>query len=292
MHKVTKEEQRAVLALGASIHAKNYKGILHAINVLLKAKDVPRQVRINNMEIKACALFHLDRFQECIDCFNMIIPLDPSSEAELYVYHAGSFAMLGRHSEALKVCEKGLKIFPQHKDLLNYLMCIKIEFELYEEVLKLAQSRLDQDPKNMIAYIMIVESLYRQTPYFTFAKKDPNPDLEAINRKVKECRPLFAQMLHFTQKALELEPKNFTLLKRRTLALFGFDRFQEALECCERALSEEPQDGQTWQYKGTALFSLGRHEEAKICFLQAQKLGILDRSTFMLNLYKHNPSRN
>lgn len=70
-------------------------------------------------------------------------------------------------------------------------------------------------------------------------------------------------------KALELDPSNYTAWNNKGISLANLGRNEEAIQCLDKSLEINPGYVNAWNNKGNCLYRLNRYDEAVHCFDKA-----------------------
>ena len=82
----------------------------------------------------------------------------------------------------------------------------------------------------------------------------------------------FKDALDCHNKALELNPQDYTTWASKGFVLADMGRFKESLECFDESLKLDSQDAYVMYGKGLSLEKLGRNKEALKSFQKALKI--------------------
>ena len=93
-------------------------------------------------------------------------------------------------------------------------------------------------------------------------------DFGSIDRKY-DAMKAFETALNAYTKALELNPKDYTIWEDRGFALTRIGKNDEAIKCFDKAIEIKSDFYQAWAYKGDALDRLGKKDEAIKCYDKA-----------------------
>ena len=74
------------------------------------------------------------------------------------------------------------------------------------------------------------------------------------------------------EKAIELDPSNSMFWTEKGEALYGWGKFEKALQCFDKAIELNPSHPHPFEGKGKTLKALDRDIEAKNCFHKAKEL--------------------
>ena len=199
---------------------------------------------------KGVILQALHRYQEAIDCFNMILHFEGPSYARIRraaLYNkANAKRSLGLNQEALRCLAEVIKeepsaaAFQTKGDILLELGSWQEAGEAFEEAIQL-------DPSSFHAWTQIgfVLSEYAQ--------------LYEEGNRCYDC-------------ALVLDPTAFQWRVHKGINLFRLGRFQDAVECFDVVLSMNREFVNAWYEKGLALCELNENAAALGCFEETLRL--------------------
>ena len=196
---------------------------------------------------------------------------------------------LGKIPEAVKVMERGIKIWPDDPLLLELLRECYKRNEKDKDVIEYSDRLLRIKPHDKLALFdkaVALDRLGRKEEavmiYSDVLMQDPN-DVEASKRMSIALFTLGKHeeaLARAAQGALH-DPDQLVFWRIEGDSLFLLKRFDEAVKAYERAISLAPQDKKLIYQKGLCLESLRRFEEAIVCYDQAILLDPKDKNVWI-----------
>jgi tetratricopeptide (TPR) repeat protein len=182
-----------------------------------------------------------------------------------YYKTAWILEQLGRHEEALAVCEQGIQRDPTHcEDIIYFVKAdALLGLKRYDEALAI--------------YEQLLQNQHNPIPSYSLSGY-----LEALCGKGNILFELEQYEEAFTlyEEAIQLAPTQALGYENKGYSLYLLDRNEEALAVLEEAIRIVPKDAYSYNVKGDALYALKRFEEALAVYEQAIQLKPKDKYTY------------
>jgi tetratricopeptide (TPR) repeat protein len=199
---------------------------------------------------KGVILQALNRYQEAVDCFNMILQLEGPSYARIRwaaLYNkANAQRSLGLNQEALRCMAEVIKEEPSAA-AFQTKGDILLELGLWQEAGEAFDEAIQLDPSSFHAWTQ-------------------------IGFVLSEYAQLYEEGNRFYDCALVLDPRAFQWRVHKGINLFRLGRFQDAVDCFDVVLSMNREFVNAWYEKGLALCKLNQNAAALGCFEETLRL--------------------
>ncbi len=182
----------------------------------------------------ASAQFNLGQFKEAWISLQQGLKLNPQ-HLNMLVLASGTVAKLKDYTLAIELCQKILALQPQHALALSHLAHCYNQRRQYEQAISPALKALDIEPDSSHSWLELgFAELY-------------------LDR--------FEQALHSFQQGLRLDPNHIDLLSNSAMALAYLGRIQEAMKKNEEVLRLDPCHENALNNQAKLLCDLGRYQE-------------------------------
>ena len=186
--------------------------------------------------------FQAEQFDVAVEWLSRAIRQDPKPQ---YLFSLGSaLRQSGRLEEALQVFEKAAQLKPDVADLWRHIANILVDLNRTERAVQCFQRVLQLSPRD------------RDASY------NCGSLLLLLSGRLQEAVACF-------NACEQWQAGHWPTLQKRALALYGLERFDEALADIERAHTLDPTQADVCNNAAVFLQRLGRYDEALIWFNRA-----------------------
>ncbi len=281
-NEVSLEKMKALKQLG-----RGKEAIDHFNNFFRNRKSLALDV--NAWTCKADALFRMGYYEKAIQCIEEALEINPQ-KTETWINKAVTLEKLGRDSEALECCVKVLLIEPVNAWALDGIVHfedkvgrLKEAIQLYDEILKFYPNSINVLLAKGAALMKMDCFAEAITCWDTIIKMTPNNVKAWFNRgwcflniglreQTSKGRTFLQEAIFSLDKALQLDPQNFSALLCKGRCLSVLALFDEAISYFDKALNLDPNYFDPWAGKGMCLLSKGNFREAILCLNRALEL--------------------
>lgn len=216
---------------------------------------------------------------------NIAYPLEQDEYAWEYVSKSLALATLGHFDEAVKLCDRALKIDPNNAPAYsNKAYAYNLSLQ-YNKALKCSNQAIKLDAAFVpawnnrgiaLANIGKIEAAMHSFDRALFL--DRNHVNAWLNKGNLFCKSnQFEKALECFNQVVSLNPGDADGWRQKGYALAALHRHKEAIRCYNQSLKLDANISETWSYKGTSLLELGNKYEASYCFNVALKLNPEDQ---------------
>jgi tetratricopeptide (TPR) repeat protein len=239
---------------------------LEALVLRCLAKDVQARPGTWDDVVAECArLFHAVTRQPAVLDFSAY-----SLTVSELISASYSISQLGKHPEALEICDRALAIDPNCAEAWFNKGVMLIDLGRNEEALAACDRALVINPNDAGAWRHkgnVLKALGRDeealAAYNRALAIDPNYADAWINRgNVLNELGRNEEALVAYNRALTINPNDADAWNDKGFVLNALGRNEEELAAYDRALAIDPNHAHTWNNKGVILNALGRNEEA------------------------------
>jgi tetratricopeptide (TPR) repeat protein len=246
---------------------------LEALVLRCLAKDVQARPGTWDDVVAECArLFHAVTRQPAVLDFSAY-----SLTVSELISASYSISQLGKHPEALEICDRALAIDPNCAEAWFNKGVMLIDLGRNEEALAACDRALVINPNFVYAWRnkgFVLNAMGRNEEALAACGRalaiDPN-DAGAWRHKGDVLNALGRneEALVAYDLALAIDPNCAEAWHNKGVILNALGRNEEALAACDRALVINPNDAGAWRHKGNVLKALGRDEEALAAYNRA-----------------------
>ncbi len=218
------------------IEQKLYTDALNIFDKLVLESEGMGSIYKDALRNKGFCLYMLGKFPEALDCYNKLSAVNHNMKE--WRYMAACLYESSKYSEALKPCDKGLKL--NSTDAL----CLSVKAKCLSQLGKYEEAIEYYDKYSMIE---LSASTLRAKAFCLIRTKRYDEALDVID------------------SALTLAPKNLNTLYQKILCLCKLEEYEKALTCCDEVAvldSGEQNTREVLYYKILALKNLTRYDEA------------------------------
>jgi tetratricopeptide (TPR) repeat protein len=195
---------------------------------------------------KASILYHLNRYQESVECVSTAIDMDPNNaDNAIYYANRGSLYREIDNNLALEDFEKSLQLSPIAETYCRKGMAL-YTMDRYQEALDTISVSIELDPTNGDAHCCKADCLDR------LGKHE-----EAL--------------INF-DKAISIDSTNSTFHNNKGYTLNNMERYDEAIAEFDLSIEYGPKVANSYCHKGYAYVKQGKYKEAMLLYDKALEL--------------------
>lgn len=222
----------------------------------------------------------LGRFDEALVAYEHAIETSSSRDFLPFNNSVDILKKMGRLTEALETCDRGLSLYPDSAELLNCKGVVLADLDRFDEALELYNAAIERQPDLAAAFSNRAKiALRQQQNARAIADCDRaialHPSMpEAFHtrgRVLRDTKKLAEAVIDF-ERAIELRPNFFQAIVDLGAVLHRLRRFEEALGQYDRVIAMNPEFAEGFQDRAITLLDLARYDEALRDFEKAISL--------------------
>ncbi len=201
---------------------------------------------------------------------------------------ASSLGILGKHQEALDVCDRALQVHPRSLTAWALKGLALEDLKRHADAVACYDRALEIEPRVSALWRNKGRALHKLeryaeaiTCYARAIEIDPL-DTTAWYKKGNALNKLrnIQEAIACYDRTLEIDPRNTSAWRNKGFTLHTLKRYNEAIACYDFAIEIDPRDTCAFGYKGNTLQALKRYEEAIACYDGAIEINPRDTSAW------------